>query len=416
MGVSATVNAIVLGDEELMHDIIIGRDYLDQKHVLLIKRQDDIILRTLPNMKYNDIEETMTVSVNIGFTNDEVVIGEIQDADKVKLLELLNKSAECVSTNKLRKTDLVAMKIKCVSDVLIVYRPYRMPEVEKAIARDLIQVLSDNNIVRESCSPYASLIMLVKKKTDDYRLVVDYRRLNAITIKDRYPLPRIEDEINKLGGNKYFTGLDLAQGFYQVPMEEESVEKTAFVTPDGHYEFLRMLFGLSNSPAVFQRLINKALGELKDSIAFPYIDDIIIPSVTVKEGLERLELVLIKLRDNNLTLRLSKCKFLQTSIDYLGQEISEKGVKPGKRKIEAVLQTQAPGNVKQVRQFVGLASYFRKFVANFSIMVETNQIDVTEEDWILAAQRQDEDVSRICNLYGKIKETVKLNIILLTTK
>ena len=167
-------------------------------------------------------------------------------------------------------------------------------------------------------------------------MCVDFRRLNAVTIKDKYPLPLIEDQIDRLGGYVYFTTLDFASGYYQVPITEDPIEKTAFVTPDAHYEFVRMPFGLSNAPAVFQRLIDEVLGKLKNKDAFAYMDDIIIPSVTIKQGLERLKLVLDVLRQNNLTLKLIKCSFLKQKIDYLGQKISAEGVKPGSQKVEAV--------------------------------------------------------------------------------
>lgn len=202
-------------------------------------------------------------------------------------------------------------------------------------------------------------------------MCVDYRRLNAITIKDKYPLPLIEDQIDRLGGgNAFFIGLDLASGFYQVPMAQDSIDKTAFVTPESHYEFLRMPFGLANAPAVFQRLINNVLGPLKNKIAFPYIDDIIIPCPTFEEGLTRLNSVLEVFRRHNLTLKISKCSFFKTQIEYLGREISSEGVRPGTKKIAAVIAMKTPTNVKEVRQFLGLSGYFRRFVKGYASIVE----------------------------------------------
>lgn len=201
-------------------------------------------------------------------------------------------------------------------------------------------------------------------------MCVDYRRLNAVTIKDKYPLPLIEEQLDRLGGHQYFIVLDLASGFYQVPVASESVTKTAFVTPDHHLEFLRMPFGLSNAPAVFQRLMNNVLGELKGTVAFPYIDDIIIPCPNASEGLARLQQVLEALRQHKLTLKLNKCKFFQKNIDYLGREVTVDGIKPGSQKVEAVMEMKEPRNIKGVRQFLGLSGYFRRHVKNYSSITE----------------------------------------------
>lgn len=208
------------------------------------------------------------------------------------------------------------MSIRCTSDVPVVYRPYRLAESEKRIQREIIQELLTNGIIRELSLSYASPIILVKKKSGEYRMCVDFRKLNAITIKDKYPMPLIEEQIDKLGGNRYFTGLDLASGYYQVPVATDSIEKTAFVTPEGHYEFLRMPFRLTNAPAVLQRLMDNVLGKLKNSITFPYLNDIIIPSKTIAEGMTRLRQMLDTLRIHGLTLKLEKfilCKVYRIS-------------------------------------------------------------------------------------------------------
>jgi hypothetical protein len=161
----------------------------------------------------------------------------------------------------------------------------------------------------------------------------------------------------------------------QVPMDEDSIDKTAFVTPDSHYEFLRMPFGLCNSPSVFQRLMDNVLGPLRNTVAFPYMDDVIIPSVTIEQGLNRLRLVLEAFRKNDLKLKLSKCTFFSTTISYLEREISEDGIRPSQVKIEAVLAMTPPENVKQVHQFLGLSGYFRKFTKDYSRIVEPLPVD-----------------------------------------
>jgi hypothetical protein len=197
-------------------------------------------------------------------------------------------------------------------------------------------------------------------------MCVDFRELNAYTIKDKYPMPRIDDRLDRLGRGVFFTSLDLASGFHQIPIHSNSIHKTGFVTPDGHFEFLRMPFGLANAPAVFQRAINDALGELKYTVAVVYMDDILIPSTTIEQGLLYLEKVLEALRVAGFSLNLSKCKFLQAEIEYLGRHISSAGIRPSNDKVVALTKVPSPGNVKQVRQFMGLAGYFRKFVPNFA--------------------------------------------------
>lgn len=190
--------------------------------------------------------------------------------------------------------------------------------------------------------------------------------MNSITIKDKYPLPIIEEQIEKLGGQKFFTSLDLSQSFYQIPVAQESIHKTGFVTPEGHYEFQRMPFGLSNSPAVFQRLMDKIFSSLRYDRVLPYIDDVLLPTKTEVEGLKLLKITLDIIRDAGLTLNLEKCFFLQTQIDYLGYEITEEGIRPGSKKIEAVAKYEQPNNQHELRMFLGLTGYFRKFVRDYA--------------------------------------------------
>ena len=220
-----------------------------------------------------------------------------------------------------------------------------------------------SGIIRESNSPYASPAFLVTKKNGEARMVVDFRKLNKITKLIKYPLPLIDDQIDRLGGQMYFISLDLKSGFYQIPVHPDSIEKTAFITPDGHWEFLRMAMGLANSPAIFQRAMNEVL---KGTRATIYIDDVLLAVKDVEEGFKELKLVLQAFEKYNLTLNLEKCEFFRTKIDYLGKEISIEGVRPGMRKTQAIMETPDPKTVKQVRQFLGLAGYFRKFIQNFA--------------------------------------------------
>jgi len=187
--------------------------------------------------------------------------------------------------------------------------------------------------------------------------------LNENTVADKYPLPLISDQIARLRGAKYFSCIDMASGFYQIPVHEDSIERTAFVTPEGQYEFLTMPFGLKNAPSVFQRAIMKALGALAYTYAIVYIDDVLIIAESKEDVLVRLQIVLETLSKVGFSFIVTKCSFLTTRIEYLGFEVSNGEVRPNSRKIQAL---PPPQNVSQLRQFIGLATYFRQFVLNFS--------------------------------------------------
>lgn len=297
-----------------------------------------------------------------------IVDDDLDEQIRAKLCSLLNERRKCFafSLKELGKTTLAEMQIKLKDDTPITYRPYRLSLSERSKVKEMVSEMLNNNIIQESISEYASPIILVAKKSGDTRLCVDYRALNQKTLKEKYPMPLIDDQIDRLSGQVFFTSLDLTSGYYQVPVSEGSKHLTAFVTPDGHYEYNRMPFGLTNAPAVFQRLILSLLRRQNTPGVMAYMDDIIIASKTVEEGLEKLSIVLDLIQEANLTLNLSKCHFFKRSIDYLGFEVSSKGVRPGARKVEAVRSFKTPENVHEVRQFVGLASFFRRFVEGFA--------------------------------------------------
>lgn len=222
-------------------------------------------------------------------------------------------------------------------------------------------------IVQPSLPEYASPVVLAKKKDGLLRLCVDYRQLNKKIIKDRYPLPLVEEQLDLLQGAKYFTTLDLKNGFFHVPMDEQSRKFTAFIVPDGHYEFLRVPFGLCNSPAIFQRFINIVFKKLiQDKVILTYMDDLIISSIDCETGVEGLRTTLKVASKAGLVINWRKCQFLQERVEFLGHVIENGHVSPSERKTEAVRKFPKPSSVKQVQSFLGLSGYFRKFIPRYS--------------------------------------------------
>ena len=195
------------------------------------------------------------------------LVGEqVSASEKQQLLELVNEFRDtfAVDLSELGKSTTGSMEIRLLDNEPVVYRPYRLSYAEREFVKEHIKELKRFDIIRDSKSPYATPILLVKKKTGEARICCDFRRLNAKTIKDRYPLPRIDDLLDQLSEAKCYTTLDMAQGYWQIRVGEESIEKTGFVTPDGHFEWLRMPFGLCNGGAVFQRVMNEVLSPVSD--------------------------------------------------------------------------------------------------------------------------------------------------------
>lgn len=237
--------------------------------------------------------------------------------------------------------------------------------------KNQINDMLNQNIIRHSTSPYSAPIWLVPKKLDSsgkqkWRIIVDYRKLNNITVDDRHPIPQIDHILDKLGRCMYFSTIDLAKGFHQIEVDPRDRAKTTFSKENGHYEFLRMPFGLKNSPATFQRMMNDVLGELIGEKCLVYMDDLIVFSTSLQEHKDSLNKVFNKLKETYLKIEPDKCEFLRREMEFLGHIISPERIRPNPNKIKAIDNFPIPKTEKEIKQFLGLAGFYRKFIKDFS--------------------------------------------------
>lgn len=313
---------------------------------------------------------SQTVGSSIADQIEAIDLGALSSEDQGTARDLLRRYSGVFSTHEgdLGCTDLICHEIPLLDDAPVRQRYRRIHPSEYEVAKAHINQLLESHIIRESSSPYASPIVLVKKKDGSLRMCVDYRRLNAKTRKDAFPLPRIEESLDSLAGARWFSAMDLASGYNQVPVAEKDRAKTAFCTPFGLFEWNRMPFGLCNAPGTFQRLMQRLFGDQQCQTLLLYLDDIVIFSSTVAQHLERMDVVLGRLQREGLKAKLSKCAFFQREVHYLGHVISSKGVSTDPSKIEAVADWRQPATVSDLRSFLGFASYYRRFVEGFAKM------------------------------------------------
>ncbi|GJT47642.1 putative reverse transcriptase domain-containing protein [Tanacetum coccineum] len=244
--------------------------------------------------------------------------------------------------------------------------PYRLAPSEMKELSEQLKELSDKGFIRPSSSPWGAPVLFVKKKDGSFRMCIDYRELNKLTVKNRYPLPRIDDLFDQLQGSSVYSKIDLRSGYHQLRVREEDIPKTAFRTRYGHYEFQVMPFGLTNAPAVFMDLMNRVCKPYLDKFVIVFIDDILIYSKNKKEHEEHLKLILELLKKEELYAKFSKCEFWIPKVQFLGHVIDSEGIHVDPAKIESIKDWTSPKSPTEIRQFLGLAGYYRRFIEGFS--------------------------------------------------
>ena len=246
---------------------------------------------------------------------------------------------------------------------------YRMSRDEHAELETQIKDLLERGFIEPSDSPFGAPLLLIRKKDGGFRMVLDYRALNAITVKNKYPLPRIEDLLDRVTGHKWFSGLDLASGYWQIRIRDEDVPKTAFRTPLGSFQWRVLPMGITNAPSTFQRVMNTVFRGLLNKAVLIYLDDLLVIGRTKEEHLANLQQVLQRLRDAKLYCRLQKCQFLQQEVEFLGFVVGKDGLKVDPKKVKAVVEWPTPTDAHQLRSFLGLSNYFRRFLIGYSKVV-----------------------------------------------
>ena len=324
-------------------------------------------------VKEFEVEEKEIETSELTFGAGTIKVGKFMTTEqRDSLSQLLEKYRSVFSFpgEPLGQCSLYLHQIDTNGSKPVHSQPYATSDKQREDIRRHVEEMLRDGVVRPSKSPWASSPHLVPKADGTTRMVVDYRALNKVTKRDSYPMPSIDLALSCLNGSKWFSTLDLLQGFFQILMSPESVEKTAFTTHDGLYEFTRLPFGLRNSPSTFQRIMDVILSDVKYSQVMVFLDDLLVFSESFEQHLERIENILKRLQDAGLTVKPSKVFLMLPGVKYLGHFVDESGVKMQKEKLEAIINYPQPRNVHDIKSFLGLAGYYRRFIRSFAALSE----------------------------------------------
>lgn len=309
-------------------------------------------------------------------------VDRLSEEYKSKLIPLLKEYSDIfsVTKNDIGLTSLVEHEIDTgnVKPIACQYR--RIPFGLEEKVDNLIQELVDKDIIRPSTSPWNAPLVVIPKKNGDLRLTVDFRKLNSVTKRPIFPIPDANQLFDTLDGSVLFTTLDLSSGYYNIPMKEEDIGKTAFSTRTDHWEFVRMPMGISTAPATFQRLMHKIFEKEKWQECLIYLDDILIFSNNIEQHIQRLKTIFSRVRESGVKLSPKKCKFLKTEVSYLGHTISREGIKTDKQKTDKVQGWPIPKSMEDLRSFLGLCGYYRKFIKDYGRIVKPLE-EACKEKW-----------------------------------
>jgi hypothetical protein len=323
------------------------------------------IARVVGQWQSEDIDDEAMFLSNVDYDCDSMITIRVVNDNPV-VDSLLREYQDVFShgANDLGCAPDTGFAIRTTSEEPVWDRPRKRGPHDRAIIAQEIVKLLEAGVIRESSSNYSAEVVLVKKKNGEYRLCIDYRPLNAVTIADKTPLPRIDDILEMLAPCHVFSTLDLRAGYWQMPMHPDSIEKTAFSVPGGHYEFLRMPFGLRNAPATFSKFMINAFRDM--DFVQVYIDDVTVGSRTTEEHVEHLRVVFARLRQLNLRLNADKCTFAATQVKILGFVVGDGCYRPSSDNISSVSERNKPNDVRSLQSFLGLTNYYSQFIRNYA--------------------------------------------------
>lgn len=301
----------------------------------------------------------------------EKLVHSVLSAEEKEEIKVVFRQYPNLWNNSIKgATTITKHTIELTTQRSLATKPRRFSEQQQILMEEEVKRMEQAGIIENSSSRYASEIVLVKKATGDWRVCIDYRLINQFTIDDKYPLPRIQDLLRTIRGSTYFITLDLRSGYWQIPMDNDSKEKTAFRTPRGLKQFKVMPFGLKNAPATFQRMMEELLGDLHWNGVLVYLDDVLVHGKTYIDVKNKLSIVLARLQEANLTVNFEKCNLFPQKVKYLGYILEGGTLRPNPEKVEVLERLKTPKTPKDVRSLLGLAGFYRQFIPNYAAIAE----------------------------------------------